>query len=338
MPRKKVKKGRLLELLVARLEEALGPEGATIKSPDRLPDRDTGELREVDVSIRMRTGSVDLLMIAECRDRRGRQDSRWIEELSEKRVSVGADKVLAVARGGFTRPAERKARARLIECRRLDSLTPESVLQTLRLIGFDLIKPRSHLLDVHVCLASPEALPAGGLEEAQRLLEKSEGSRLTDPAFRWRSGERSSLLGLWEDVKKASKIDLFAGVPEDGTQVRRGVEAELAPRALQVQLPWGVTAPVRHITWTFDLWQEIVPLEPASAHAYRSPDDQTFVETLEYRIDLREDGGDEEILSFHRDVHTGRVRVSRRAVDDPEKELPVCLGTTLVRLNRPPSK
>ncbi|MFN2510566.1 MAG: hypothetical protein ABR568_03875 [Pyrinomonadaceae bacterium] len=53
---------RELELLVSRIEGALAPAGAVIRSPDRIPDLITNELREVDVSIRRRVGSVDLLV------------------------------------------------------------------------------------------------------------------------------------------------------------------------------------------------------------------------------------------------------------------------------------
>ena len=62
---------RELELLVSRIEGALAPAGAVIRSPDRIPDLITGELREVDVSIRYRVGSVELLVTVECRDGAG---------------------------------------------------------------------------------------------------------------------------------------------------------------------------------------------------------------------------------------------------------------------------
>ena len=51
------RKGKELELLVARLEKILAPEDATITSPDYLLDKITGGKREVDVSIRSRIGS-----------------------------------------------------------------------------------------------------------------------------------------------------------------------------------------------------------------------------------------------------------------------------------------
>ena len=55
------REGRELERLVALIEETVGPEGATVKSPDFIEDRITGQKREVDVSILARVGSSTVL-------------------------------------------------------------------------------------------------------------------------------------------------------------------------------------------------------------------------------------------------------------------------------------
>jgi hypothetical protein len=62
---------REFEKLIARIEQAMAPSGAEIKSPDRIPDRVTGELREVDASIRYKVGTCPILITVECRDRSG---------------------------------------------------------------------------------------------------------------------------------------------------------------------------------------------------------------------------------------------------------------------------
>ncbi|HUI39919.1 MAG TPA: restriction endonuclease, partial [Methanothrix sp.] len=104
-----VRKGRDLELLVAFLENHLGPLGIEIKSPDYIQDKDTSQLREVDISLRSKIGSSNILAIVECRDRKGDEDVTWIEQLSRKRESVGADKAVAVSSSGFSDPAIIKA-------------------------------------------------------------------------------------------------------------------------------------------------------------------------------------------------------------------------------------
>ena len=58
------------------------PTGAVIKSPDYIPDIFTGQAREIDVSIRCKIGSVEILITVECRDRVRTEDVTWIEQLA----------------------------------------------------------------------------------------------------------------------------------------------------------------------------------------------------------------------------------------------------------------
>lgn len=312
------RKGRLLERLVALLEETLGAEEATIKSPDLLPDRDTGALREVDVSIRLRVGSVQMLVIAECRDHRRKQDSTWIEQLAEKRLSVGAAKVLAVARGGFTAPAEKKAKALQIECRRFDSLTPESVRDALQIEGFTLLLCRSHLIDAKVGVVPKSGNRHVGGASPRDLTLRRETDSMTDRVFVLQDGQTLGLPELFDQLKLKEEFDSHSGVPADGTQVRRKFQADVPEGLIKCVSPWGL-ASVRQLEWTFDLWHERIPLEPTSAHVYRSPE-ETFVETLEYRVDLRDDGLDEQVISLHRNLQTGQVGITRRPADEAKAD------------------
>ncbi len=60
---------REFEKRVARIEAALAPSGAVVKSPDRVRDLVTGSYREVDASIRYKVGTVPVLITIECRKR-----------------------------------------------------------------------------------------------------------------------------------------------------------------------------------------------------------------------------------------------------------------------------
>lgn len=51
------RKSREFELLVSRIESAFKPMGATVTSPDYLVDVETGEEREVDVSVKYQIGT-----------------------------------------------------------------------------------------------------------------------------------------------------------------------------------------------------------------------------------------------------------------------------------------
>jgi hypothetical protein len=122
-----VRKGKDLELLVAHLEDHLGPLGIRVESPDFIPDKDALQLREVDISLRSQIGSSNILVIVECRDRKGDEDVRWIEQLSKKRESVGADKAVAVSSSGFSEPAKIKAMKENIELRTLSEVDTDEI-------------------------------------------------------------------------------------------------------------------------------------------------------------------------------------------------------------------
>lgn len=124
-----IKKWRELELLVKKIEKTLSPETAILQSPDHLVDKITGEEREVDISIRYSVGSSDILIVIECRDRSTAQDVRWIEEIKTKHNDLGASKVIAVSRTGFTKQAIKKAQSHNIELRTFDEIN-EKVIRT----------------------------------------------------------------------------------------------------------------------------------------------------------------------------------------------------------------
>ena len=96
---------RQFELLVSRLEEALKPYGYVFKSPDKLIDYDTNELREVDCSIRFTENNIEKIVSVECRKRRGTQDVTWIEQLACKMDSLKLAGTIAVSSKGFSKSA-----------------------------------------------------------------------------------------------------------------------------------------------------------------------------------------------------------------------------------------
>lgn len=118
---------RQFEKLVARIETALSPIGAEVRSPDRIRDLATGELREVDASIRYVVGTTPILIIIECRDRKRHEGSQWIEQLATKRDHLGAAKCVAVSNSEFTKPAIMKAEALGVELRVISDLDDNAI-------------------------------------------------------------------------------------------------------------------------------------------------------------------------------------------------------------------
>lgn len=128
MPRK----GRSFEKLIKLLEE-LGTSGLQIKSPDFIKDNITGQLREVDISIRGCVGTHDILVVIECRDRKIKQGVEWIEQISEKTKDIGANKVIAVSSKGFTVSAINKAKIRNIDLYTFKEVNSDNVINLVKI-------------------------------------------------------------------------------------------------------------------------------------------------------------------------------------------------------------
>lgn len=124
---------REFEKIVAIIEEAAAPVGAIVRSPDRIRDLTTGQIREVDASIRYSLGTVEILVTIEVRKRGRIADDTWIEQLATKRGKLGAAKTIAVSKKSFTKPAKITAKHHGIELRTLSEITPQNVAEWLRL-------------------------------------------------------------------------------------------------------------------------------------------------------------------------------------------------------------
>lgn len=88
---------------------------AIITPNDKIRDKLTGRKRQIDISIRIKDGPTNFLVIVEARDRSRKVCVEYIEQIKSKRDSVGADKAIIVSNKGFTKPALSKAKAYNIE-------------------------------------------------------------------------------------------------------------------------------------------------------------------------------------------------------------------------------
>ena len=125
------RKSREFELLVSRIESAFKPMGATVTSPDYLVDVETGEEREVDVSVKYQIGTVPVVITIECRDRSRTDDVTCIDGLATKRNSLRIAKTIAVSSSGFSKQALKKARLHGIETRITREIDADDIHQWL---------------------------------------------------------------------------------------------------------------------------------------------------------------------------------------------------------------
>jgi hypothetical protein len=113
-----------MEQQVERIKRLLEPQGAEVLWNEKIPDPDNPkQLRQIDVTIR-RDGK---LTHVECRVHQEPQDVSWIEELIGRRISLGADAVIAVSASGYTEGAILKANAKGIILRELSTLSEDEV-------------------------------------------------------------------------------------------------------------------------------------------------------------------------------------------------------------------
>lgn len=103
------KQGKIFENLVHAISECLH-EKAEVTLDDRLPDKDTGRKRQVDISIRLKDGPTEFLAIVEARNRSRPVGIDYVEQVKTKREAVGADKAIIVSNKGFYKSALEKAK------------------------------------------------------------------------------------------------------------------------------------------------------------------------------------------------------------------------------------
>jgi Restriction endonuclease len=254
-----VRKGRDLEILVANLEKHLSHTEIHVTSPEYILGRRSGSRREVDVALRAKIGSSNVLVIVECRDRAATEDVTWVEQLANKREDVGADKAVAVSATGFTEGAKTAAAAFGIPLRTLEQVDLSEALLWFPFseIALDKLCWELHHIDVAVdkdVLASLQSL-LGSLQNVAAPL-------VNEIPFRAKHNGSVALIWqhLWNDLP-GSRI--YAGVPSDGTRIRRVVQIQFPDeqRRYQIETALGYVD-VMEVTIFAELWiaREQVPL------------------------------------------------------------------------------
>jgi hypothetical protein len=208
------KKWREFELMVTRIEHLLSPRGAVVKSPDRLPDKITGQLREVDATIRYRIGSVPIIITIECRDRTSVQDDIWIEQLVKKREKLAVSATIAVSSTGFSQPAKKSAETFGIELRTLKEISDDELSKLTEDVSLELEFREWKFLDIKVTLetAKPTIQLADDFLEVVRTREYS-----APAAFRESDGQPITFGEIGEKFVIEGTYPLIPGIRPFGT-------------------------------------------------------------------------------------------------------------------------
>lgn len=128
--------GQRFHNFVAILERMFAhQDGVAIASSLRVPDKDTGRLREHDVVIIRRTHHGPNLTAIECRDQRRKVGVPQIEAFAKKCEKTGIHHGIVVAANGFTSTARTKARALNLTCMELADAESFEWIGTVTIIG-----------------------------------------------------------------------------------------------------------------------------------------------------------------------------------------------------------
>jgi hypothetical protein len=143
---KSVRPGRAFERAVYEFAAALAPDAKVIFD-HRVPDVETGALRQVDVWIEgLLQGHWPFTILVSCKDHRRRLDIEELEAFFEQIRATGAQTGVIYSRKGFTKNALKKAQKRGVSCCRFYDNEPPDLpelvfveeylaMPTFRLIG-----------------------------------------------------------------------------------------------------------------------------------------------------------------------------------------------------------
>ena len=264
---------RQFEKLVALIESHLVPHGARVESPDHIPDRITGELREVDASVQYQVGSVPILITIECRDRTRVADVTWIEQIATKGENIGASATVAVSSKGFSKAALEKARFLGIETRLLREVSNQAIqdwAQKMQIVRF---RGQFYLGNLYLQFRPTQTNPAPELHPRVKT-EYGKGDAEFKFIRRNADGVMTSIADLLRDEdRKAGHIAfawvqqsitvhmapqseaeivlssrftiLFEGVPFGGEVVTKTLTREFAPNEVSVETIGGMAEVAR---------------------------------------------------------------------------------------------
>lgn len=175
--------GKMLEQLVAFVEETLAPSGMSVDSNVRMYDDDGAPLAEFDVVVKGKVGSATMTWLIECRDRpsQGPAPGQWIQTLKGRREQFQFDKVTAVSTTGFAKGAVEAAKTLGIELRSVTSLTPEAFGEWLQIDAIPLTTQMAILTNARLLVPDASAF--------EQLAKFKKESGLEEPIL------RSSLTG-----------------------------------------------------------------------------------------------------------------------------------------------
>ena len=251
------RKGRTTEKIVENLEKLFVGSGAIVTSPDFIFDSIAKIKREVDISVRSRIGSHEILIIIECRDRPSspKEDVTWIEQLKTKAENINANKTVAVVTTGFSKAAIKKAKIFGIELRYLKEFNPTEVRDWIDKLTIHSIEQKYEITYVYV--GATDADMTKLIDPKKMLPQKSiskQKTKFSDKVFiHNRSGLKYSIddfirsisKTLFEEIEPESEaiekqLHLLFYDPENSIMIKNGNIHQRVFRISIILKLWGI--------------------------------------------------------------------------------------------------
>jgi hypothetical protein len=105
-----VKTGKEFEELIFHIQTCLAQQ-AKVEPNMQLPDKDTGQTRQIDILVSVSDGPYLWRTIVEVRDHIRPVGVEYVDAMNNKKTSVGANMAAIVSKSGFTKPASTKAQS-----------------------------------------------------------------------------------------------------------------------------------------------------------------------------------------------------------------------------------
>ena len=262
---------REFEKLVARIERAAAPKGALVTSPDKIRDRITGMMREVDASIQYQVGTTSILITIECRKRNRKDDVTWIEQLATKRDKIGASKTIAVSEAGFTASALQTAKHYNVEIRTLSEVTATDIE------GWFLSGGAVHVFRVIEDIKCFIVLFEESCEPSQYGFYAPD---VDDPVFYQKEIKSPFPISLYFSILERTDPERFASVPLDGEKVELEFPIEWEFGSLLLATTQGKRSVyLTKLTANVSYQSSVCDTESGTHHEYKSADGKTIQHT-----------------------------------------------------------
>lgn len=308
------RKGREFEKLVAFLEKMLTPDNFEIKSPDFFDDKDTGQKREIDISVTGKVGATPIKIIIECRDRTDPQNVTWIEQINSKKEGVNASKAIAVSSSGFYKPALVKAKSCNIECRTYEDIDESEIASWFQLKEMTLYRNHYEVKHSDIDIIHPEE---GTVDNTvlQKTFENADANSRV--FFKKKDKEYCSLNEIVAGINEIK--NMWDKIPIDGKKYRHNMELNYTNRNDCFQLLAGenvfVDITVLRLVVDYSVTQDLIPID--SITAYNSAEG-SILQNVSFKFD--DTNGKIYMIGIHRDEQGGTHVTSQIKKDKSENE------------------